>query len=82
MKRLSIVLTAAAAIALASCGPHESAEQRHHDANTAAGKVGQAAHYAAVKANQAGRVVGRHLEKAAHDARAGWQEAANKDGRK
>lgn len=69
----------AALLGLAACGPHESAEQRHRDANTPAGKLGQAAHYAAVKADQAGRVVSRQLGKAAHDAHEGWNEAATKD---
>ncbi len=66
----------------ASCGPHESPEQRQRDANTPAGKVGQAAHKIAVEADKAGRVVGRKLDKAAHDAHEGWKEAARSDDQK
>jgi hypothetical protein len=62
-----------------ACGPSQSEEQRHRDANTPAGKVGQAAHKAAVEAGKAGRVIGRKLDKAARDAHAGWKEAARKD---
>ena len=68
-----------ALVALNACGPRETEEQRHRDANTPAGKVGQAAHKVAVEADKAGRVVGRKLDKAAHDAREGWNEAARKD---
>ncbi len=68
-----------AVLALAGCGSRESPEQRREDANTPAGKVGQAAHKAATAADKAGRVVARKLEKAAHDAHAGWNEAASKD---
>jgi len=61
------------------CGPRESTEQRHHEANTPAGKVGQAAHKAAVEADKAGRVISRKLGEAAHDAHEGWKEDARKD---
>jgi hypothetical protein len=64
--------------ALPACGPRESEQQREHDANTVAGKIGQAAHRAAVEADKAGRVIGRQLGKAAHDARAGWQQDEHK----
>jgi hypothetical protein len=63
-----------------ACGSRESAPERHYDASTPAGKVGQAAHKVAVEADKAGRVIGRKLDKAAHDAREGWKEdAARKD---
>jgi hypothetical protein len=62
-----------------SCRPRESEAQRQADANTPAGKLGQAAHKASVEVDKAGRVLGRELNKAAHDARAGWQEAERKD---
>jgi hypothetical protein len=62
-----------------ACTSRESEAERHRDANTPAGKVGQAAHKAAVQADKAGRVVSRELEKAAHDAHEGWKEAARKD---
>jgi hypothetical protein len=78
--RIRTMLIAAALLAsLAACGPHESEEQRRHEANTAAGKIGQGAHRAAVEADKAGRVIGRQLDKAAHDAREGWNEDARKD---
>lgn len=68
-----------AVLVSAGCGPRETEEQRHHDANTVAGKIGQGAHRAAVEADKAGRVIGRQLDKAAHDAREGWNEDARKD---
>jgi hypothetical protein len=61
-----------------SCAPRETEEQRHREANTVAGKMGQVAHKAAVQADKAGRVIGRNLDKAAHDAREGWNEDARK----
>ena len=67
-----------AAIVMIDCGPHESEAQRHHDANTPAGKAGQAAHRAAVEADRAAAAVGRKLDKVAHDAREGWNEDARK----
>jgi hypothetical protein len=66
-------------LAITSCASHESEEERQRDANAPAGKVGQAAHKAAVQADKAGRVIGRKLDKAAHDAREGWKEAARND---
>jgi hypothetical protein len=68
------------ALALAACGMRESPTERHDDANTPAGKVGQAAHKAAVEADKAGRAIGRELGKAAHDAHEGWKEAGRKEG--
>ncbi len=64
---------------LGACGSHESREQQQRDANTPAGKVGQAAHKVAVKADKAARVIGQKLDKAAHDAHAGWKEAGRTD---
>ena len=77
--RICTVLTAAALASLVACGAHESGEQRRHEANTMAGKIGQGAHRAAVEADKAGRVIGHQLDKAAHDAREGWNEDARKD---
>ena len=74
--RGGFVLTLAAL--LSSGCSHESEEQRHHDANTVAGRLGQGAHRAAVEADKVGRVIGRQLDKAAHDAREGWNEDAHK----
>lgn len=78
--RLGIAILALAA--LAACGPRESQQQREHDANTVAGKIGQAAHQAAVQADKAGRVIGRQLGKAAHDAHEGWKQDERKRGEK
>jgi len=61
------------------CAPQETPEQRRQAANTAAGKLGQAAHKAATEADKAGRVIGRQLKQAAHDAHEGWKEDARKD---
>lgn len=73
------VVTLAAFLTLSACGSRESEEERHREANTPAGKAGQAAHRVAVEADKAGRVIGRKLDKAAHDAHEGWKEAARKD---
>ncbi|HMF74788.1 MAG TPA: hypothetical protein VK604_03915 [Bryobacteraceae bacterium] len=62
-----------------ACGPRQTDEQRRADANTPAGKLGQAAHKASVELDKAGRAVGRKLDKAAHDAHEGWKEADRKD---
>lgn len=64
---------------LGGCTAHESQQQRHNDANTPAGKVGQTAHKMAVEADKAAQVAKRKLDKAAHDAREGWNEDAQKD---
>jgi hypothetical protein len=75
--RLAIAATFALA-ALTGCRPRESEQQREHDANTVAGKLGQAAHRAAVEADKASRALSRQLGKAAHDAHEGWQQDERK----
>jgi len=65
-------------VALSGCSTRESKEEQHRDANTPAGKVGQAAHKVSVQAQKAGREIGRKLDKAMHDAHEGWQEDARK----
>jgi len=75
----SAALLAVALLSLAACRPTESEAQRRQEANTPAGKLGQAAHKAAVEVDKAGRAVGRQLDKAAHDAREGWKEDARRD---
>lgn len=77
--KFSYAVILAAALALGACSSHESAEQKHSDANTPAGKLGQAAHKVAVEADKAGKVAAQKLQKAAHDAKAGWNEDAQKD---
>ena len=69
----------AAFLTFSACTPRESEEERHREANTPAGKVGQAAHKVTVEVDKAGRAVGRQLDKAAHDAHEGWKEAGRKD---
>jgi len=64
---------------LSACGSRQSEAERQRDANTAAGKVGQAAHKVAVEAGKASQQIGRELNKAARDAHAGWKEAARKE---
>lgn len=64
---------------LSACGPRETPEERRRAADTPAGKIGQAAHKAAVEADKASQTIGRQLRQAAHDARAGWKEAARKE---
>ena len=76
-RRLGWILVAGL-LALQACAPRESEDDRHREANTPAGKLGQAAHKAVVQADKAGRVIGRDLDKAAHDAREGWKEDARK----
>ena len=66
-------------ILLAGCGYRETPEAHQHDANTPAGKVGQAAHKAAIEAGKAGRAISRELDKAAHDVHEGWKEESRKD---
>jgi hypothetical protein len=48
-------------------------------ADTAAGKLGQAAHKAVVEANKDAKAVGREINKAAREAHAGWNEEARKE---
>jgi hypothetical protein len=73
------MILVASLMTLSACGPHESTEERRQAADTPAGKLGQAAHRATVEADKAGRVIGRELRQAAHDARAGWKEDARKE---
>lgn len=77
--RSSVWLLLATLLTLSGCAPRESEAERHREANTPAGKLGQAAHKVTVEADKAGRAVGRSLDKAAHDAREGWKEDAHKD---
>lgn len=79
MGRFVLLFLAAVPLLLTSCASHETQLQRHDEANTPAGKVGQVAHKAAVEADKAGRVIGKKLSEAAHDAHEGWKEDARKD---
>ena len=73
------LLSIAGLLTMTGCNYRETPEERSRDANTPAGKVGQAAHKAAVEAGKATRAVSRELDKAAHDAHEGWKEASRKD---
>ena len=77
-RTLAVTLFAGLTI-LTGCNGHESEQQRHDDANTPAGKAGQAAHKMAVEADKAAQEAKRKLQKAAHDAHEGWNEDAKKD---
>lgn len=57
--------------------PHKQVQRG--DADTPAGKLGQAAYKATQEAEKAGKTLGRKLDNAAHNAREGWNEAARKD---
>ena len=81
LRKSAGVLLLALTIVIAGCGPRETAEQEHRDANAPAGKVGQVAHKFAVQADRAGHAIGRQLAKTAHQAREGWKEDAQKDRR-
>ena len=67
-------------VALGAC---RSSEPKPHDerdaADTAAGKLGQAAHKAVVEANKDAKAMGRQINKAAREAHAGWNEEARKE---
>ena len=66
-------------ITLTACSSPPAREGRSRDANTPAGKLGQAAYKATVEVGKAGKVIGRKLDTAAHNAHEGWKEAARKD---
>jgi len=64
---------------LGACSAPPPKEGRSRDANTPAGKLGQAAYKASVEVGKAGKVIGQKLDTAAHNAHEGWKEAARKD---
>jgi hypothetical protein len=78
-KTTKVLLMTATLATLFSCGMSESADQHHKEANTVAGRVGQAAYGAAKETDKAAKVAGKELSKAAHEAHEGWKEAAQKD---
>jgi len=77
--RYLLVATMAVLAILSACSSPQSETERQRQSNTAAGKVGQAAHKVAVEAGKASQQIGRELNKAARDAHAGWKEAARKE---
>ena len=66
-------------LVLGACRSSESRPQDRRQADTAAGKLGQAAHKAVVEANKDAKAVGRQINKAAQEAHAGWNEEARKE---
>jgi hypothetical protein len=71
---------ALALLSLAGClGSGQGEDQKRADANSAAGKVGKAAHAVAVQSGKAASAVGKDLSKMARQAHAGWQEASQQD---
>jgi hypothetical protein len=77
---LTSVFVISALVSLGGCSrTSESPQQRQADANSAAGKVGKAAHRVAVETQKAADAAGRKLAKAAHQAHEGWKEAAQED---
>ncbi len=78
MKHAVTLLLAGSLVFLGACSKHETADQQRHEADTVAGKMGQAAHRAAVQADKAGRALGRQMAHAAHDAHEGWKEDAQR----
>lgn len=78
--RRFLVIAIGSTLALTSCiGSRESPAERERNANTAAGKVGRAAHAVAKQTEKAARAAGKKLGQAAHEAHDGWQEAARAD---
>ena len=74
------VLLLTALLTLGGCSRStESANQRHADANTPAGKLGKAAHIVAVHTEKAAKEASRQLGIAAHQAHEGWKEAAREN---
>ena len=79
LRVFAAALLLSAMLSVSGCTSTESEAQRHADANSAAGKLGQAAHSVAVHAEKAAKVAGRKLDKAAHQAHEGWEESARRD---
>jgi Flp pilus assembly protein TadB len=67
-------------LVLSSCfGARETPAERERNSDTAAGKAGQAAHKVAKEGEKAAKEVSRKLDEAAHQAKDGWQKAAQND---
>lgn len=66
-------------VSLTACSSPPRPKTRSGNADTPAGKLGQAAYKASVKIGEAGKTIGQKLNTAAHNAHAGWNEAARKD---
>lgn len=78
-KLLCVPLALALLFPTACVRSRESESQRNADANSPAGKLGKAAHAVAVETGKAADVIGRDLDKAARQAHAGWQQAAQQE---
>jgi hypothetical protein len=74
------VAVVAAALFLGACGgSYESSAQRQKEANSPAGKVGQAAYQVTKATGKVLKAAGKELGKAANQAREGWKESARRD---
>ncbi|MCU1292017.1 MAG: hypothetical protein JWP08_867 [Bryobacterales bacterium] len=79
-RKMLCLPVALALLPLAGCvGSGQGEDQKRADANSAAGKVGKAAHAAAVQSGKAASAVGKDLSKMARQAHAGWQDAAQQE---
>jgi hypothetical protein len=78
--RLVAAFVLGSTLILSSCfGSNESSSQRERNADTPAGKAGQAAHKIAKESEKAAKEINKKLDQAAHQARDGWQKAAQDD---
>ena len=77
--KYACAITVAGLIGLSACSAPPPKEGQRRDANTPAGKLGQAAYKATVEVGRAGQVIGRKLDTAARNAHEGWKEAARKN---
>ena len=66
-------------ISSTACSAPPRPKTQNGSANTPSGKLGQAAYKASVAIDKAGKKIGQDLNTAAHNAHAGWNEAARKD---
>jgi outer membrane murein-binding lipoprotein Lpp len=77
--RVAGTLIVVGVLSLAACSAPPRPKTQSGNANTPAGKVGQAAYKASVEIGKAGKTIGQKLNTAAHNAHAGWNEAARKN---
>ena len=74
------IVVVSATLLLGACGgTHESPSQRQKEANSPAGKVGQAAYHVTKATGKVLKAAGKELAKAGHQAREGWKQSARRD---
>ena len=76
--RLSIFLAIGLSLLTLSCSRRNANSEQNNDANSLAGRLGQAAHKFSRQADKAAQSMGKDLKKAAHDAHEGWKEEDRK----